>query len=64
MEDTMNNYNTVANIPKSTTTKKADKKNSGGINVKRTKPKRKLSEDDLVNPLSQSLGFQQHYFEE
>ena len=58
MEDTMNNYNTVANIPKSTTTKKADKKNSGGINVKRTKPKRKLSEDDLVNPLGTAMNKQ------
>ena len=58
MEDTMNNYNTIANIPKSTTTKKADKKNSGGINVKRTKPKRKLSEDDLVNPLGTAMNKQ------
>ena len=58
MEDTMNNYNTVANIPKSTITKKADKKNSGGINVKRTKPKRKLSEDDLVNPLGTAMNKQ------
>ena len=40
MEDTMNNYNSVTNIPKSTTTKKA-KKNLGTINVKRTKLKRK-----------------------
>jgi hypothetical protein len=58
MEDTMNNYNTVINIPKSTTTKKTDKKNSGTINVKRTKPKRKLSEDDLVNPLGTAMNKQ------
>ena len=58
LEDTMNNYNTVANIPKSTTTRKTDKKNSGTINVKRTKPKRKLSEDDLVNPLGTAMNKQ------
>ena len=57
-EDTLNNYNTVANIPKATTTKKTDKKNSGTINVKRTKPKRKLSEDDLVNPLGTAMNKQ------
>ena len=56
-EDTMNNYNTVLNVPKSST-KKVDKRNSGAINVKRTKPKRKLSEDDLVNPLGTAMNKQ------
>ena len=58
MDEQLNNYNTV-NFSK--TTKKLDKdskKNSSKINVKRAKPKRKLSEDDLVNPLGTAMNKQ------
>ena len=67
MEEQMNNYNTV-NFSKTTkrldkdSTKKLEKdttkKNSSKINVKRAKPKRKLSEDDLVNPLGTAMNKQ------
>ena len=62
-EDLMNNYNTVSNFSK--TTKKAEKDQTGKakanvskINVKRAKPKRKLSEDELVNPLGTAMNKQ------
>ena len=55
------NYNTEANLSK--TMKKPEnntktKKNTQAINVKRAKPKRKLSEDELVNPLSTTMNKQ------
>ena len=59
LEDQMSNYNTVSNFSK--TTKKNDKDSKtkkAGINVKRAKPKRKLSEDDLVNPLGTAMNKQ------
>ena len=59
IEDQMSNYNTVSNFNK--TTKKNDKdtkSKKAGINVKRAKPKRKLSEDDLVNPLGTAMNKQ------
>ena len=59
MDEQMNNYNTT-NFSK--TTKKIEKdstkKNTTKINVKRAKPKRKLSEDDLVNPLGTAMNKQ------
>ena len=58
------NYNTVSNFSKTmkkpekdTTTNKL-KKNNQESNFKNTKPKRKLSEDDLVNPLGTAINKQ------
>ena len=58
IDEQMKNYNTI-NMNK--TTKKLEKdtkKNTSKINVKRAKPKRKLSEDDLVNPLGTAINKQ------
>ena len=67
-EDTISNFNTISNVSNiSSSTSKASKKSdkdSGkskkipAINVKRAKPKRKLSEDDLVNPLGTAMNKQ------
>ena len=61
INDDNSNYNTVANFSK--TTKKNENKDSSAkskknINVKRAQPKRKLSEDDLVNPLGTAMNKQ------
>ena len=59
-EDNISNFNTIANIksskkdPNARTTKKLQT----AINSKRAKPKRKLSEDDLVNPLGTAMNKQ------
>ena len=62
-EDPLNNYNTVSNFSKTMKKPEKDagkpKTNTSKINVKRaTKPKRKLSEDDLVNPLGTAMNKQ------
>jgi len=57
LEDPSSNYNTVSNFVKNT--KKPEKeKTKKTLNVKRAKPKRKLSEDDLVNPLGTAMNKQ------
>ena len=60
LEDQMGSYGTVSNFSK--TTKKVEKDSTktrkSAINVKRAKPKRKLSEDDLVNPLGTEMNKQ------
>ena len=62
LDDQLGNYNTVSNFSKTTKKQEKDKdktKKSGAtINVKRAKPKRKLSENDLVNPLSTTMNKQ------
>ena len=60
--DDHKNYNTEANLSKTMKKPEKDsaktKKNAQTINVKRAKPKRKLSEDELVNPLSTTMNKQ------
>ena len=62
LEDQLGNYNTVSNFGKTAKKpekdKEKDKSKKNAINVKRAKPKRKLSEDDLVNPLSTTMNKQ------
>ena len=62
LEDQLGNYNTVSNFSKTAKKpekdKEKDKSKKNVINVKRAKPKRKLSEDDLVNPLSTTMNKQ------
>ena len=60
IEDQMNNFNTISNFSKTTkkTEKDSTKPRKSAINVKRAKPKRKMSEDDLVNPLGTAMNKQ------
>ena len=60
-EDNISNFNTISNV----SNKKKSEKDSNSKtlkkiinNTKRTKPKRKLSEDDLVNPLGTAMNKQ------
>ena len=63
-EDNISNFNTISTTSKVFKKSEKDsnsrnsKKMSGTINSKRAKPKRKLSEDDLVNPLGTAMNKQ------
>ena len=65
-DDNISNFNTISNINSASLNSKKVEKDLGktikkipAINVKRaTKPKRKLSEDDLVNPLGTAMNKQ------
>ena len=59
IEDPMSNFSTVSNFSK--TTRKNEKElkpRKSDLNLKKSKPKRKLSEDDLVNPLGTAMNKQ------
>ena len=59
-EDNISNFNTISNIKntKKDSNTRTTKKLLTNINSKRAKPKRKLSEDDLVNPLGTAMNKQ------
>ena len=63
-EDTSSNFSTISNFSNNKSQKKSEKdsnnktKTKTVINKKQVKPKRKLSEDDLVNPLATNMNKQ------
>ena len=63
-EDTSSNFSTISNFSNNKSQKKSEKdsnnktKSKTVINKKQVKPKRKLSEDDLVNPLATNMNKQ------
>ena len=66
-EDALSNYNTINTISnfsnkikkiEKDSNNKTNKKTSSNVYSKKTKPKRKLSEDDLVNPLGTAMNKQ------
>ena len=63
-DDNISNFNTISNTSKISKKSEKDpnnrnqKKMATTINSKRAKPKRKLSEDDLVNPLGTAMNKQ------
>ena len=63
-EDTSSNFSTISNFSNNKSQKKSEKdsnnktKTKTVINKKPVKPKRKLSEDDLVNPLATNMNKQ------
>jgi cytoskeleton-associated protein 5 len=59
IEDQMSNFSTVSNFSKTTRKNEKElKSKKSAANLKKSKPKRKMSEDDLVNPLGTAMNKQ------